>query len=331
MTNKISVIIPVYNVAEYLVKCVESVMEQDIMNLEVLLIDDGSTDGSSEIADDLYSVYSDKIKVFHNTNHGLSYTRNFGIRQAAGDYVMFLDSDDYWEGPFAKELLGCIAMGDDVIITKGFDYIYPDHTIELRHPFTDGSFQGLNGEEVLLEYAGSVTRRWSVWQNIYRRDFLLSNELFFPLDMLCEDVAWTFDVIRHAESVGFLNKVFYQYVANREGSIMNTGSYKRWHDLNVIASQWLETADKVRNSELRDLLREIFTHLIYHNIDSLISFDNTELMKAISYLQANKGFNAPISNADKRTLILIRSLGFMRYISLVKMAQRVRRSVKSTK
>ncbi len=93
--NKVvSVIIPIYNVEKYIVKCVQSVINQSYKQLEILLIDDGSTDSSGEICDTLL-VEDSRIKVFHKENGGLSSARNYGIEQATGDYITFIDSDDY--------------------------------------------------------------------------------------------------------------------------------------------------------------------------------------------------------------------------------------------
>jgi glycosyltransferase involved in cell wall biosynthesis len=93
----ISIIIPVYKVEKYLCKCIESVIQQNYANIEIILVDDGSPDKCPQICDE-YAFRDDRIRVIHKTNGGLSDARNYGTRAAKGDYLMFLDSDDYWEG-----------------------------------------------------------------------------------------------------------------------------------------------------------------------------------------------------------------------------------------
>ena len=101
---KISVIIPVYNTEKYLKECVESVLAQTYHNLEILLINDGATDSSPQICES-YAKQDARIKLIHKENGGLSDTRNMGIKQCSGDYVLFLDSDDYWDDPKMVEKL----------------------------------------------------------------------------------------------------------------------------------------------------------------------------------------------------------------------------------
>ena len=101
---KISVIIPVYNTEKYLKECVESVLAQTYHNLEILLINDGATDSSPQICES-YAKQDARIKLIHKENGGLSDTRNTGIKQCSGDYVLFLDSDDYWDDPKMVEKL----------------------------------------------------------------------------------------------------------------------------------------------------------------------------------------------------------------------------------
>ena len=126
MTNLVSIIVPVYNCKPYLEDCIQSVLAQDYGNLELLLIDDGSTDGSGQICDQY--AYYDKLRVIHQKNQGVSATRNTGIRLASGDLILFLDSDDTIEPSMVSTMVADIEKEQADCAFCGMIHDYPDHS-----------------------------------------------------------------------------------------------------------------------------------------------------------------------------------------------------------
>ena len=227
---KLSIIVPIYNVAPYLRKCVDSLLAQDISDYEVILVDDGSTDGSSEIADAIQSMYasspnnlitsSPAIKVIHQENAGLSAARNTGIAAAQGEYVCFVDSDDYWQENVLGELMAQIEK--EQLDVLRFDYQNVKQTdkgeYEVFQPNkylhqVDTCREVVDGMTYLDERMGYAC--YAV-QFIVRRE-LAVQELFTP-NIHYEDVDWTPRMLLAAKRVNSTQLVVYNYLI-RQGSI----------------------------------------------------------------------------------------------------------------
>lgn len=222
MSPKISVIIPVYNVEKYLSECVNSVLVQDFQNYEMILVDDGSTDNSGKICDEYASKYS-QIKVIHKENGGLSDARNFGIKEAQGDYLMFLDSDDFWQGS------NRLAEISSIIETQN----QPDIILYGITPFFDSKentqlnvFPSISSSKVTNDFQKDF--KYLVENFIYKatgcdkvikRDIVIDNQLFFPEGKLHEDVAWCYDIISYIKTYNVYSECFYCYRRERAGSI----------------------------------------------------------------------------------------------------------------
>lgn len=174
---KISVILPVYNVAIYLERCIDSVLNQTYTNLEIIIIDDGSTDNSSEICDK-YESRDSRVIVFHKQNGGPSSARNFGMRHVTGDYVSFIDSDDWIQKDFYESMMSGLLVNADIINAN--------YSIEIDSkivPHFDNVFEGLyEGNEIKKNFVIPLLkngRNMQVWTNLYRMDFLKQLNLKF--------------------------------------------------------------------------------------------------------------------------------------------------------
>ena len=144
--TKISVIIPVYNVEKYLSKCIESVLEQDFSDYEIILIDDGSTDTSGKLCDEYAENYS-AIKVIHQQNKGLGGARNTGIEAAEGQYLLFVDSDDYIRDNIMTFLYDTAVCNDSDIVAFGMDYVYESGgKFATRRPISNGTKDIYSGD-----------------------------------------------------------------------------------------------------------------------------------------------------------------------------------------
>lgn len=225
MSPRISVIIPVYNVEKYLSECVNSVLVQDFQDYEMILVDDGSTDNSGKICDEYASKYS-QIKVIHKENGGLSDARNFGIKEAQGDYLMFLDSDDFWQGSNRLSEISSIieTQNQPDIILYGMTPFFNGQVNVQLSTFPILSESKLTNDfqkdfEYLLRHS---IYKVAAWDKVIKKDIVINNQLFFPKGKLHEDVAWCYDIIPYISNYGIYPKCFYSYRRGREDSI----SYK---------------------------------------------------------------------------------------------------------
>lgn len=217
---KLSIIVPIYNVASYLRKCVDSLLAQDISDYEIILVDDGSTDGSGAIVDDLTSrllPFASCLRVIHQENAGLSAARNAGLTIAEGEYIMYVDSDDYLQPNVLGTLLAQIER--DQLDVLRFRYQNVRETGEAFAPYkdmtdyNDYSTQPTDGLTFLNERMGN---QCYAWQFILRRDISLKEQ--FTLGIYFEDTDWTPRMLLHAKRAASTDLVVYNYLW-REGSI----------------------------------------------------------------------------------------------------------------
>lgn len=220
----ISVIIPVYKVEKYLHKCVSSVMSQSYKNLEIILIDDGSPDNCPKLCDD-FALMDSRIKVIHKTNGGLSSARNAGLDIATGDYIAFVDSDDWVENNAYEEMLkladksgaeivccGAVKTDGEKDIEKCFCY-YPTGTVCSAKDIV---------RDILTDKIGS-----QVWRALYSRKCW--EKLRFPDGRLYEDIPTTFKAYLMANKVAFIDECYYKYRMNMNGISLAKNPLKPYH------------------------------------------------------------------------------------------------------
>lgn len=237
---KFSIVVPVYNVEAYLQQCLESLQAQDFKDFEVICVNDGSTDNSCKILAEWEPQWP-QLRVVDRENGGLSAARNSGLKEATGDYVVFVDSDD-WVEPMMLSRLAVELNGEDMLCfacrrtdnekadvlgeeqSKGWDY-YNRHALEHR--------------EVAFV---------CVWQRCYRRQFLLDNDLWFREGVLHEDNQFTPCACLKAQNIKVIPDVLYNYRV-RPGSIMTTRGLRSKESLILIANELSEFFGKENNIE----------------------------------------------------------------------------------
>lgn len=216
MNDKISIIVPIYKVEKYLDKCVESLVNQTYTNLEIILVDDGSPDKCPEMCDK-WAEKDSRIKVIHKPNGGLSDARNAGMKVVKGEYVAFIDSDDYVAYEFIERLYNLMQSEQSDIVECGVlkfteneipQYSYTDYKAE--------SFCTEKGLSLLMTEKGFHQH---VWNKLYKSEFALSVE--FAKGKLNEDEFWTYQIFGKAKKVTKVDLPMYFYL-QREGSIMGT-------------------------------------------------------------------------------------------------------------
>lgn len=239
-----SIIIPVYNVENYLNQCIDSVLAQDFTGYEIILVDDGSTDGSSAICDD-YAKKFIQIKVIHKTNGGLSDARNFGIKEAQGDYLMFLDSDDFWNGRnVLLDLHNIIKENNPDLIITGYTLYFSKHNKKLSTNFS--LVKELTTDFIEDSY-------YLVYNNIYeflacnkivKRNIIINNNIFFPKGKFSEDMPWNYRLVDHIKRYILYRSNFYYYRQNREGQITRNIKIKNVEDIKSVVDDNLPLLKK---------------------------------------------------------------------------------------
>jgi len=222
LTMKLSIIVPVYNVKDYLKRCVESVINQDYTDYEIILIDDGSTDGSSVLCDEL-SQENAKIKVIHKENGGLSSARNAGLDVAQGDYIMLLDSDDWIENGSLQKFSSLFLHNYDLIMGRAW-------TIDEKGNKKDKIAYKLNtgvytAPDSIAELTAGEVSFCSPFY-IYRTDYVNKNSLRFLEGILHEDELWTPVALLKAETI-YISDIYFYYHYVRSGSIMHSKNYEK--------------------------------------------------------------------------------------------------------
>ena len=229
MTDKdilVSVIVPVYKVEAYLTECVESILNQTYRNIEVILVDDGSPDRCPEICDEL-AVKDKRIKILHKTNGGLSSARNAGIKASTGDYLMFLDSDDYWDSFDAlKGVVDTIKSSEADVICFGYKEFFSDKNIYGKGVYEEALSTCVNGKEVNLKkmFAYGVFVSSSCVKAV-KAEVVKDNDIYFVEGITSEDVDWSARLLLKTNKIAVYPKSFYIY-RQREGSIVHTIRYE---------------------------------------------------------------------------------------------------------
>ena len=210
-----SIIVPIYNVERYLEQCIESVLAQDYQNYELILVDDGSPDNSIDICVKFAKQYPNIIFI-RKINGGLSDARNAGIKLARGKYLMFLDSDDYWDGTtILSDLQKIITENNPDVIFNYLKSVYPDKIVNhyIKRDKLTGSFQ----EDFQDLYQDGIYLGFA-WTKVIKKEIILKNHLLFIKGRNFEDIPWSFSLVKHIKDYAIFQNCFYMYRRERNGS-----------------------------------------------------------------------------------------------------------------
>ena len=224
-TPLISVIVPVYRVEEYLERCVKSILSQTYKNLEVILVDDGSPDQCPAICD-ACAEKDARVKVIHQENKGLSGARNAGINAASGEYLAFVDSDDYVSPHFIEELYQLLKDTGCAIGQCRFSYVKGEGLVEEG----DSAFCIYRGESLMEQLYGPEEKATCfvvAWNKLYRAELFKETGIRYPEGRIHEDEATTYRLFHEAKKLAFLDRALYGYYTENGGSITSVFSAKR--------------------------------------------------------------------------------------------------------
>ena len=260
---KFSFVIPIYNSEKYLRQCVDSILFQTYDDYEIILVDDGSKDGSSDICDE-YAAGYDLVKVIHKENGGQSSARNVGVKAAEGEYVLFLDSDDFISDKTFLEEIDRIG-GKDVIIYSYSKYYSEDKIIPMQVDY------GALPAEKNLFLRDTVAMDGffcSCWSKAVKRSILVDNDIVFDEALNCEDVDWYYKVVMSAETFCALNRSIVMY-RQREGSVTSVVKAKTIEGLVFTINKWQKIFNACEDAMLKKIMLSSLAK-IYRNL--LISY-----------------------------------------------------------
>ena len=214
---KVSIIVPVYGVEKYIDKCLDSLVKQSLKEIEIIVVNDGTKDNSQKIIDKYVKKYPDKIKSYIKENGGQGSARNYGLKKAMGEYIGYVDSDDFVEKDMYKKLYNKAKENNYDIVVCGNYNVSED-------------YQNKNIDTFINNYNTDLEKiffgKMAVWNKIYKRDILIKNKLEFKEKVWYEDLAFTLKAIMNSNTFAFIDEPLYDYLI-REGSTMNNSNVQR--------------------------------------------------------------------------------------------------------
>ena len=254
---KVSVIVPVYNVENYIDRCLKSLVNQTLEDIEIIVVNDGSPDNSQKIIDKYVKRYPNKVKSYIKENGGQGSARNFGLEKSTGEYIGYVDSDDYVEKDMYERLYNKAKEKELDIVVCGSYNVYEvtnDKTIDLdRIIFDDKKVNSFFG-------------RMAVWNKIYKKS--LVKGIKFRSKVWYEDLDFTVKVLTNAKKIDYVNEPFYDYLI-REGSTMNNSNVER-------------------NLEILQAFDEIKDNKKYGNIIEFLAIDHIYISAIVRVINANE-------------------------------------------
>ncbi|HEM4070710.1 TPA: glycosyltransferase family 2 protein [Streptococcus suis] len=288
-TPLISIIVPVYNVENYLDECIRTVLGQTYSNWELLLINDGSTDSSGSMCDD-YARRDDRIRVIHKNNGGLSDARNAGIDNCTGEYITFLDSDDGIRGDFLEE---CVTTANqhNVDIVIGHFFIWDENNQTFLY-FVDQAQKDTT--EVIS--AQEALNRQVVWKNLNTAPFVVAwgklfraslfNTVRFPKGKVFEDEYTIHKTLLESNTVALINKEFYMY--RRHGNSIMTSHFSISKAMNLVEALEERIVDLVLAKKDTELVRQKLYNVLLHTKHELEVHqcsDSLEYLRVLNKLE----------------------------------------------
>ena len=329
----VSIIIPVYNVERYLERCVSSALELT-SECEIILVDDGSSDGSGALCDRL-AEGDTRIKVIHQENGGLSAARNTGIRAAAGEYLMFVDSDDFLDPAETDKMLGELSGGTDVLLGLYRKY-YEDGDV-YENESCGGLLTVLGKTDIdtfvsCMPKDGRDCYMVSV-RFIVRREFILENDLYFFTGIYHEDEEWTLRLLCAAGDVLVTHRYFYQYRQARAGSIMSSVKPKHIWDSFTIIEHGAELLGKqTPGSPKASYIRQRMAQIYLDNMINSCVLDAEEKKRARVLFERFHDICVPVICGKWGGLVKVldRLLGTPLACSVISSANRVRKKLRKS-
>ena len=265
---KLSIIVPVYGVEKYIDKCLNSLVKQSLKEIEIIVVNDGTKDNSQKIIDKYVKKYPDKIKSYIKENGGQGSARNYGLKKATGEYIGYVDSDDFVEKDMYKKLYDKAKENNYDIVVCGNYNVSEDY----QNKNIDAFINNYNTDLENIFFG-----KMAVWNKIYKRDILIKNKLEFKEKVWYEDLAFTLKAIMNSNTFAFIDEPLYDYLI-REGSTMNNSNVQR-------------------NLEILDAFDDILSYIKHNKKEEY--FDKVEFL-AIDHIYISAIVRILKANADNK-------------------------------
>ena len=317
---RFSIIIPVYNVEEYIEECVQSVLSQTYKDYEIILVDDGSTDNSGKILDRYVGI--ENVFVHHKENGGLSDARNYGLKRARGDYLLFVDSDDFFNGSKCLDKISRIidSFQPDVIQYKKI-YWYSEKNIKFDKQLKEGMYYDVLNLISILNKESLVSV--SSCDKAIKRDIVLNNKLEYIKGLLSEDIMFSYQLFLNIKNIYLLNENIYAYRQIRRGSITATKSKKSFNSMYYIIMHWITFTNN--NEEYKKLYLNLISYwyLILRTDYPTEYYSSIQKQKFkeldIVLLKYNENFKV------KMAYKLSKKIGYNNMISILRLYQKLKK------
>ena len=285
---KVSIIVPIYKVEQFIYQCVESLTSQTFRDIEIILVDDGSPDSCPKICNEM--ALSDKrIKVVHKSNGGLSDARNVGLGVATGDYILFVDGDDFWlHNDDLEKLITKVDEFPNVdFIGFNCSYYYPSSNSYTPWPDYSSSLGiPMTNSEAVIKLSQTSSFVMSACMKLIKRQFLINNELYFVKGQLSEDIPWFINLLDCCNECMFVNMNIYAYRQNVSGSITHNIGLRNINSLIDIVETELQKIEKRTFSrEAKDCLYSFLAYEYSIILGYLMYLDKETAEKKYKYLK----------------------------------------------
>ena len=304
---KISVIVPVYNVEAYLGRCVDSILGQTFTDFELILVDDGSKDTSSAICDE-YAKKDERITVIHKENAGVSAARNTGLDVACGEYIMFVDSDDYIHTKMFEKMLLYMQNGVDLVISSiqmVTKYAKTEHFLTSKEYISS---------ELLCDYSAEKIPRMCVcapWCKLYQKHLIENNRIRFDTSMsLGEDTCFNMEYLKVCNRIATTEDILYYYMRDNEESLFTKFQKNSYEQQYKVYLRTLETLRAVGAEQAVSHLTKVYVNDLLGNVvKAVVTADKKTCIDYLRQISKDESFLAnPDMYRDNRRIALVGKL-----------------------
>ncbi len=227
---KVSIVVAIYNVEKYVSKCIESILKQTFTDFELLLVNDGSKDGSLAILEK-YATTDSRIKIINKANGGLSDARNVGMKHAQGKYIYFVDGDDFIEDTLLEKCVNQLEKTDsDMVMFDIYQYYLETGKKEIiSNPFSEDKIYSIEDTPSLL-----TSIKNCAWNKMYKLSLFKDNDIEYPWGYYYEDLGTTYRLLARCKKVSFIREPLYDYLQDRPGNITHQFNFSIYHVLDMV-------------------------------------------------------------------------------------------------
>lgn len=266
---KVTVIVPIYNVEKYLARCIDSLVNQTLNEIEIVLVNDGTKDSSGKIAMQYAKQYKEKIIYLEKENGGLSDARNYGLAYAKGEYIAFLDSDDYIEKDAYEKMYEKAKLENADYVECDFIWEYPNKKRK------DKCYQ-YNNKKEMLAFARVVA-----WNKLIKREIIEENNIRFPKGLRYEDIEFTYKLIPHLNKICYVDQCFIHYI-QRKNSIANVQNEKTAEIFEILDNVIRYYKEKNLFEEYRNELEYNYArYLLCSSLKRICKIGNKQIRKIL--------------------------------------------------